>query len=104
MKIGRINQENLGCPVHAEGDRGKRRVTELSPGRPWPGQFFNLPIKEIEMENLNSETQERLKKLAYKLTVPFCYSCYEEAPSGLMPTGTLCRHPHNGALQEMLQR
>ncbi len=32
--------------------------------------------------NLSFETQERLKRLAYQRTIPFCYSCYQEAPSG----------------------
>lgn len=34
------------------------------------------------MMNLSFETQERLKHLAYQRTIPFCYSCYQEAPSG----------------------
>ena len=34
------------------------------------------------MMNLSFETQERLKSLAFERTIPFCYSCYQEAPSG----------------------
>lgn len=31
---------------------------------------------------MNSEIKEQLEKLAYKRSKPFCYSCYEEAPTG----------------------
>jgi hypothetical protein len=31
---------------------------------------------------MNSELQEKLETLAYKRTIPFCYSCYSRAPSG----------------------
>lgn len=34
------------------------------------------------MENLSHELQARLKKLAYKRSVPFCYGCYQEARGG----------------------
>lgn len=34
------------------------------------------------MNNLDVRIQTRLKKLAYARTVPFCYSCYSDAPSG----------------------
>jgi hypothetical protein len=31
---------------------------------------------------LKSEIETRLEKLAYKRTIPFCYGCYQRAPSG----------------------
>ena len=31
---------------------------------------------------MNTEIQNRLEKLAYKRTQPFCYSCYKEARTG----------------------
>ena len=31
---------------------------------------------------MNSEIQNHLHELALKRSIPFCYSCYEEAPSG----------------------
>ncbi|HEY8270419.1 MAG TPA: hypothetical protein VIG33_05980 [Pseudobdellovibrionaceae bacterium] len=31
---------------------------------------------------MNTEIQNRLEKLAYKRTQPFCYSCYKETHSG----------------------
>jgi len=34
------------------------------------------------MTNLSVDIQERLKRLAFERTIPFCYSCYQEAPSG----------------------
>lgn len=37
------------------------------------------------MSNLSPEIQDRLNKLAYKLSIPFCYSCYQEVPSGICP-------------------
>ena len=31
---------------------------------------------------MKSEVQEKLNKLAFKKSIPFCYGCYKEAPSG----------------------
>ena len=31
---------------------------------------------------MNLELKEKLEKIALKETVPFCYSCYQEAPTG----------------------
>ena len=31
---------------------------------------------------MNSEIKTQLEKLAFKRSKPFCYSCYEEAPTG----------------------
>lgn len=35
---------------------------------------------------MNTEIQERLEKLALKRSVPFCYGCYREAPTGRCAT------------------
>ncbi|OYZ24296.1 MAG: hypothetical protein B7Y39_01185 [Bdellovibrio sp. 28-41-41] len=32
---------------------------------------------------MNNEIFEQLKELAFKRSIPFCYSCYKEAPTGL---------------------
>jgi hypothetical protein len=37
-------------------------------------------LREMHMDQL--EILEQLKQLALKRSKPFCYSCYEEAPSG----------------------
>ena len=31
---------------------------------------------------MNTEIQKKLETLAYNRSKPFCYGCYEEAPSG----------------------
>lgn len=31
---------------------------------------------------MENEIQKRLKSIAFKRTIPFCYGCYREAPSG----------------------
>lgn len=31
---------------------------------------------------MNEDIQKGLEKLAYEKTIPFCYHCYEEAPTG----------------------
>ena len=31
---------------------------------------------------MNSEIQNKLEQIAYKRSKPFCYSCYQEAPTG----------------------
>lgn len=31
---------------------------------------------------MNTEIKEKLQKLAYKKSIPFCYSCYQEALTG----------------------
>lgn len=31
---------------------------------------------------MNTEIHEKLKELAYKRSIPFCYGCYKEAPTG----------------------
>jgi len=31
---------------------------------------------------MNNEIFEQLKELAFKRSIPFCYSCYIEAPTG----------------------
>ncbi len=35
---------------------------------------------------MNTEIHEQLKQLALKRSIPFCYGCYEEAPSGRCKT------------------
>lgn len=35
------------------------------------------------MENLSQEIKDSLKQIAFNQTKPFCYHCYEEAPSGI---------------------
>lgn len=35
---------------------------------------------------MNLEIKEKLEELAYKKTIPFCYSCYKEAPTGCCET------------------
>lgn len=32
---------------------------------------------------MKSELQQQLRNLALKRTIPFCYSCYQQAPSGV---------------------
>ncbi len=32
---------------------------------------------------MNEQLMEKLRKLAFKKTIPFCYSCYSEAPTGV---------------------
>lgn len=43
-------------------------------------------------ENIKNE----LQKIAYKKTIPFCYSCYREAPSGI------CKSCHSDDLMRLL--
>lgn len=38
------------------------------------------------MNNLDASIQNRLRKLAYGRTIPFCYLCYSDAPSGRCQT------------------
>ena len=35
---------------------------------------------------MNQEIHEQLKQLAFKRSIPFCYSCYKEAPTGCCKT------------------
>lgn len=35
---------------------------------------------------MNQEIHEQLKQLAFKRSIPFCYSCYKEAPTGSCKT------------------
>ena len=35
---------------------------------------------------MNTEIQNKLEQLALKRSFPFCYSCYERAPSGRCKT------------------
>ena len=52
------------------------------------------------MNNLEAGIQQRLKKFAYEQTIPFCYLCYSDAPSGRCPSclsDDLMRHlPSHG--------
>ncbi|WP_291515391.1 hypothetical protein [Bdellovibrio sp. ArHS] len=32
---------------------------------------------------MNSEMKQQLRNFALKRTIPFCYSCYQQAPSGV---------------------
>ncbi len=34
------------------------------------------------MENLSQEIKDSLEKIAYKHSIPFCYQCYVEVPTG----------------------
>jgi hypothetical protein len=43
-----------------------------------------------------SEIKENLEKIAYEKTIPFCYSCYKEAPSGT------CKTCHSDDLMRLL--
>ena len=38
------------------------------------------------MTNLSEELQSRLKDIAFKKSIPFCYCCYKAAPSGTCTT------------------
>jgi len=38
------------------------------------------------MENLSQEIKTSLEQIAYKHSIPFCYGCYHEAPSGRCTT------------------
>lgn len=48
------------------------------------------------MENLSHEIKESLEQIAFNQTKPFCYLCYEEAPSGT------CRKCHSDDLMRLL--
>lgn len=45
---------------------------------------------------MNSELQQQLRNLALKRTIPFCYSCYQQAPSGV------CNSCHSDDLMRLL--
>lgn len=45
---------------------------------------------------MNSELRQQLKNLALKRTIPFCYSCYQQAPSGV------CKSCHSDDLMRLL--
>lgn len=45
---------------------------------------------------MNSELQQQLRNLALKRTIPFCYSCYQQAPSGV------CKSCHSDDLMRLL--
>ena len=42
------------------------------------------------------EINEKLEKIAYSKTIPFCYCCYKEAPSGT------CKSCHSDDLMRLL--
>ena len=37
------------------------------------------------MENLSQDLQDSLNRIACQQTIPFCYQCYKEAPTGTCP-------------------
>src|SRR5690606_34207885 len=44
---------------------------------------------------MKTEIQQKLEKLAFARTTPFCYGCYVKAPKGVCPechSDDLCRH------------
>lgn len=45
---------------------------------------------------MNSEIKTQLEKLAFKRSKPFCYSCYEEAPTGC------CQHCGSDDLMRLM--
>ena len=45
---------------------------------------------------MNSELQQQLRNLALKRTIPFCYSCYQQALSGV------CKSCHSDDLMRLL--
>ncbi|MFM6929018.1 MAG: hypothetical protein ACKOX6_11175 [Bdellovibrio sp.] len=45
---------------------------------------------------MNSELQQQLRNLALKRTIPFCYSCYQQAPTGV------CKSCHSDDLMRLL--
>lgn len=45
---------------------------------------------------MNSELQQQLRNLALKRTIPFCYSCYQQAPSGV------CKSCHSDDLMRLM--
>lgn len=45
---------------------------------------------------MNSERQQKLRNLALKRTIPFCYSCYRQSPSGV------CNSCHSDDLMRLL--
>ncbi|MFM6927214.1 MAG: hypothetical protein ACKOX6_02050 [Bdellovibrio sp.] len=45
---------------------------------------------------MNSEIQQQLRNLALKRTIPFCYSCYQQAPTGV------CKSCHSDDLMRLL--
>lgn len=45
---------------------------------------------------MNSELRQQLKNLALKRTIPFCYSCYQQAPTGV------CKSCHSDDLMRLL--
>ena len=63
---------------------------------------------------MDQEIYEKLERLAFKRTVPFCYACYKEAPSGkcekccsddlmrLLP-GSGCEYGVDWVIKEMLR-
>lgn len=47
---------------------------------------------------MNSELKQQLRNLALKRTIPFCYACYQQAPSGV------CKSCHSDDLMRLLPR
>lgn len=45
---------------------------------------------------MNSELQQQLRNLALKRTIPFCYSCYQQAATGV------CKSCHSDDLMRLL--
>lgn len=45
---------------------------------------------------MNSEILEQLKELAFSRSIPFCYSCYKEAPTGC------CKHGGSDDLMRLV--
>ena len=45
---------------------------------------------------MNSELQQQLRNLTLKRTIPFCYSCYQQAPTGV------CKSCHSDDLMRLL--
>ena len=46
---------------------------------------------------MKEQIQQKLEQIAFNRSIPFCYGCYKEAPTGcasLVVVMTLCRAPH----------
>ncbi|HCM41625.1 MAG: hypothetical protein A2070_00950 [Bdellovibrionales bacterium GWC1_52_8] len=76
---------------HSRSGRGP-----LSLRRCFPSSGSPVPVKEpsIKRENqtetkgddMKTEIKEKLEQLAIKKSIPFCYSCYRQAPTGRCKT------------------
>ncbi len=62
----------------------------------------------------NQDIEKKLQKIAYQKTIPFCYQCYREAPTGTCKTcmnddlmrllpGSGCEYGHDWIVKELLE-